>query len=566
MENILAQAKTFHQNKKYNKAISSYKIWLEKNPEDVDVWHYLGRALYEFEQDQESLVALQQALSINDQHVPTLSFLGEVYFQKENLEKALEYFSQVVDLGTFDQNVLLRVGQIFYKKREWEKAKLSFQEVLKSDGKNILALNFLGQTFLETQNLEKAKVHLQEALSSQPNHILSLLNMGKLYLQQDLLDLAETYFKKALELDSKNYDAVLNLALVYFERGEFKSSLSHIDQAIALNSNRAEAHYYRSLFLIKAGHFQMAWREYDWRIQSEKYKSLFQINVPLWNGSSLLNKVILVRWEQGLGDQLFFYRCLEQAVKEARNVYVECDEKLFSLFKRSYPEIAFIKKPFEKDPSTERILEKLDFQIPAATLFSIYKNQPSDFQIPVRKLVPDSRFKGRWERRLYQTGQEAKIGINWKCFPNQEAKVFYRKDMSSFPLKTLMPVFSLPNFKFINLQYGPVQQEIESFTKETGMKLHDWNDFDKTNQLDEVAAVIDQLDCVISNNSAVAYLAASLGKPTFVLVDKFWGNDFEPFSDDIVYKSLWFSNLEYIRQSENGDWTTAVEKLVELLG
>src|SRR5262249_6732055 len=240
----------------------------------------------------------------------------------------------------------------------------SFRAALRLRPQFTEALNNLGVTFLERGNVEEAEGSLREALALKPHDVNVLNNIGTVaeragkrdeamkYYQQALLtkpDFAEahnnlgntlskldkdaeaqTHYQRALELNPDYVEAHHNLAGLLVDQGRVEEGIASYDRALRLNSDYAEARLGRSQAWLKAGVFARDWPEFDWRWRRKEFPPR-PFSQPLWDGSSLAGRTILLHAEQGLGDTLQFIRYAPLVKRCGGKVIVECQEALLPL-------------------------------------------------------------------------------------------------------------------------------------------------------------------------------------------------------------------------------------------
>ena len=131
----------------------------------------------------------------------------------------------------------------------------------------------------------------------------------------------------------------------------------------------------------------------------------------------------------------------------------------------------------------------------------------------------------------------------------------------SIPLPNWLPLFRIDGIHFVNLQYGDREQEIREFCDECQVQFHDWPDINQMSDIDDLMALISNLDLVISVDNSTVHFAGSLGIPVWNLLcvrpDWRWGLE----SDD----SYWYPTMRLIRQSTSGCWDDVIATVEQLL-
>jgi hypothetical protein len=266
----------------------------------------------------------------------------------------------------------------------------------------------------------------------------------------------------------------------------------------------------------------------------------------MWDGTaSLLDKKLLVWGEQGPQDMTIWSSCLSYLSARAETCILECPEKLVSLFSRSFPDIDVRGEKIDSD--TQR--EDFDFHLPMGSLFKHFIPEISNDIKPEAFLIPDPVRVKFWRERLNSLGAGPFVGISWKSPLMKTSRLQNYTKISDWS-----PVLSLNNVTFINLQSTDFIDDLAEIENEFGVIVHNFNDLDHYDGLDDVAALTAALDIVISVSTAVSAIAAGVGTPTKLVawrqspwnnillaprgpfVDVFERNTWEPW--DEVFQSI----------------------------
>ena len=232
---------------------------------------------------------------------------------------------------------------------------------------------------------------------------------------------------------------------------------------------------------------------------------------PPWRGGSLHGHTILVYAEQGVGDEIMFASCLPDLIKMGGRCIVECDPRLVRLFSRSFPDAHFVAASDMNDGEWLPKPSPIDLQVAAGDLPSHFRRQLGDFPHHVGYLQADPSRVEYWRAKLSALGPGLKIGISWRG-----GLKLSRAHLRSIPLDQLLPVLHQEGVHFINLQYGPCSEEMNSIQRQAGISIHHWAE--AHTDFDEMAALIVALDIVVSVCTTVIHLAGALGRPTWILV------------------------------------------------
>ena len=321
--------------------------------------------------------------------------------------------------------------------------------------------------------------------------------------------------------------------------------------ALIINPEYAEAHNNLGLALLLKGDFEQGWREYEWRLKC----SAFEIHdrnfpQPYWRGSDINKKFMLIWGEQGVGDQIMFASLISRFQQQAQRVFVETQQRLVPLFKRSFPEVSFFSI---QDPPNSRLLDKsIDYQSSIGSLAQWLLPDEESFpkSSSYLKACADKTGEVRDEYQKLAMGKLL-IGISWKSVNKDIGKL---KSPSLIEWKDLL---SQKDCFFINLQYGDVREETDAFVDQTGISIYQDKGINSLESLDDFAAQVSALDLIISPSSTPVHMAGALGKPVWTLLhyvpDWRWQLD---RSD-----TPWYPSMTLYRQPSLGDWYSVFQQV-----
>ena len=297
-------------------------------------------------------------------------------------------------------------------------------------------------------------------------------------------------------------------------------------------------------FLL-CGRFKEGWAEYQWRLKTQKVAHSHRYHVPCWDGSSFVDKRLVVHFEQGFGDNIQFMRYLPMVKRRGGTVICEMLTPLMGLL-RGFPGIdELIDAPFGTDPSMKK-----DLHVPLLELPRIFGTTLQTIPNGVPYLHADSNKVEHWRQRL--TGSSFKIGIVWAGEPA------HTEDKNrSCPLLYFLRLSGIPDVQFIGLQKGDASGQV----KDVAGRMSITNLADEFDDFSDTAAVIENLDLIISVDTAVLHLAGAMGKPVWAILS---------FSPDWRWMlnrqdSPWYPTMRLFRQSRYGDWDGVFEQMAREL-
>ena len=354
---------------------------------------------------------------------------------------------------------------------------------------------------------------------------------------------AETCFRRTRSLAPGSLETILNLGYALDKQGRFEEALNCYESVLAVAPDHAKARYNRAIHLLRAGKIAAGFADYEARFAAIKNADDRVYPQPRWDGSRLNGRSILVYCEQGLGDAIQFSRYLPLVAKLGGRVVLEVQQPLVSLL-TALPGVEKIVVKSEMPPIT-------DCHIPLLSLPHLFGTTLDTVPTPIPYFVPDSSKVAVW-RQMLADDPLFRIGLVWRGSSTNPMD----RDRSC-PLAELASLLAVSDVSFYSLQVGPASDEIRSLPQAAGL-------IDLTEHLDDfsdTAALVANLDLVISVDTAVAHLAGAMGKPVWTMLahtpDWRWmleRND-----------SPWYPTMRLFRQQEPGDWQPVIGAIVGAL-
>lgn len=406
---------------------------------------------------------------------------------------------------------------------------------LNEDFENTEALNIIGEAALNTGNLGLAAA-IFEKWGRLSDSEKPLLNLGNCYSTKREFVKAESFYRQALEINSKSGPGLNNLAYMHLIKREPLECIEYADKALAVDPNNRYAKWNRSLAHLQLGRWKEGWENYDASLGTQYREEVSYTGEPRWEGKH--GQSVVVSPEQGLGDELSFASCIPDLIKVSKEVVIECDPRLEGLFKRSFGCEVYGSR-FDKN-STWPEKYKFDAHVSLGSLPRFFRNAVDEFPgTPYLTACPERR-KG-W-RAILDSLPGKKIGVSW----NGGVFSTNSKERSVPPelFKSLAELGTL-----VSLEYREGCPE--------WIKEFPWI---RSNDYDHLAALVAELDCVVSVTTAVVHLAGGLGKQVHIMAPPRprWmygmeGDSVPWYRSAKIHRGPWTEQLEQIRGSIGSD-------------
>jgi TPR repeat/Tetratricopeptide repeat len=424
------------------------------------------------------------------------------------------------------------------------------RQVLASEPTNPSVWHLLGAAAFQGGNCELAVQYSRRSLVLMPNQPEVHNNLGLTFQVQGIYDQAVACYRQAITLKPHNPIAYFNLGNVFRDQRQLHEARLCYMRSLEFAPSFAEAHVALAALHLLVGDFERGWPGYEWRLKTRQVPSP-AVRCPAWRGEPLDGKVILLHVEQGYGDAIQFVRYGLIIKSLGATVLLGCQKPLKNLLQGC---IAIDRLLVDGDE-----LPQFDVDAPLLSLPGIFSTRVETIPANVPYLFADPALVEKWRERLADV-EGFRIGIN--CRGRSGQGLFRQRDI---PLHCFAPLGELAGVRLISLQKGEGQMDL------AGAK--DWlRIVDLGNELDEAhgafmdsAAIMMNLDLVITSDTAVAHLAGAIGVPVWVAL---------PYVPDWRWlldrtDSPWYPTMRLFRQKTSGDWAgvfaeieTALRQLV----
>lgn len=501
---LLAEATRYHSCGQFSEAANIYTDLLSRYPANADLWINLGAACRAAGKLELAQQALKEAVSLDPEQPGAVYNLANLERQLQQWQAAEGSYRRCLDLAP-----------------DFSDATINLAEMLCAQGQ-----------------VAAAKTALQEGLALNPGQADLWNNLGNAHHSLGELDEAEACLLRALERAPENPAFRRNLGAVYLAAGNHNAASEALQWALEHAPGDAEAHCLRAFSRLASGDFSGGWDDYSWRWKSEVQEPRRPFPQPLWDGSGLAGRSIVVWGEQGIGDEIMYASVLPDVLGLARRVAVECAPRLVPLFRRSFP-AALIRGRY-LPPDGALLAPDWDLQVPLADLARYFRRQPADFGTPspFLKCNQAQRDRIRARYRALACGKRL-IGVAWK---SQAGRTGAGRSLTAADLD---PVLNLPDAFFVNLQYGDVTAEMRDSEARCGGQLYVDPEIDQMHDMDGFASQVAALDLVVSAANTTVHVAGALGVTTKVLIpgvaDWRWMRD--------RTDSPWYPSIELYRKA-----------------
>ena len=434
-----------------------------------------------------------------------------------------------------------------------DQAIVAFKRVLAIKPDYADAYNNMGNALKEQGKQEEAIEAYNKALAIKPDYAEAYNNMGNALKEQGKLEEAIEAYNKALAIKPDYAEAYNNMGNALQEQGKLEEAIEAYNKALAIKPDYADA--YSNMGLAKLS--TSSWREgielRKWRWHTKKHQTYNRsFCAREWDGNEAAHDKTLLVWaEQGPGDVVIWASCISHYAKICGKIIIECHPKLIELFKRSFPNV-MIRSPDSRSLDSP---EDFDLQVPMETLFGYACLAGACTDTQSSYLFPDPKRVRHWSTKLSNISSLKTVGLSWKSplMTTQRAKNY--PGLSHWG-KTLQKYKS--KFIFVNLQSTDYRDDITYFKDHFGCEIVHFDQLDLYNDLSDVAALSQALDCSISVATAAATISAAVGTQTIIPTWKqsSWNN--------ILFNSRGPA-VEILLKNTSDSWTPVFEEVATKL-
>jgi tetratricopeptide (TPR) repeat protein len=476
--------------------------------------------------------ALYRAVLLDAPDDPRANYLhGLLQLGTGRTAAAVGTLGRAVSLRPSHVAARLGLGRALLAEQQFTEALAAAEMVLQQEPGNAQGLFLQGTALSSLGRSDEAVAVLREAIAADPANAAAHLNLGNALADLDALEAAEAAITRAIALDPTLVEAHVSLGFILTSRGRLTEAVAACEAALVLRPDMAQAHWNLAIAALLAGNFARGFDEYEWRKRHDRFRRDFiDLPGPVWTGDDLAGRTIMVHAEQGFGDTIQLARYLAPIALRGARVVLACDRRLVSLLGTL---------PGATTVAVDGKLPHYDAWIDQMSLPRVFATTPTTIPAAGGYLTADPVRQAAWWAAL-PAGR--KVGVAWGGNPNHT-----NDRRRSLPPDSVAALLAAPDIRFVSLQLGP--RAAEAGLPDLSGRLSDYA---------ETAALIANLDLVVTVDTSVAHLAGALGVECWVML---------PFAPDWRWRlgrddTDWYSSLRLFRQPAPGAWRDVVAQVV----
>jgi len=550
-------------------AVEQYQAALKAQPNSPQTHYNLANCLRDLERLDGAADSYRAALRLKPDYLRACTNLGNLLRGQRKFDEAEKCHREAIRIKPGYARAHHNLGSLASAQGKFEEAETHYRAALQIDPNLVPARNGLGRALVELGKLDEAMEVLSPTPESGDGLIEAQIKLGEKLRVKGRIDEAAACARNVLQVKSDVAVAHHNLGLALAAKGELEEAVAsyrealrirpdfaevhsnlavaleylerpaeaakHTEIALRIKPNFAVAQLNRAVTRLRSGDFRQGWLGFEWRRYCRQHR-LRKFRKPLWTGDPLPQQTVLLHAEQGLGDTMQFIRYVTLVKQRVGRVVVECQKPLYKLLSRG-PQV-------DQLVARGQELPEHDVQASLMSLPAIFGTTLQTVPAEVPYLFADEDLIQSWRKRLADH-DGFKVGIAWQGSPKYAGDVY-----RSPPLRHFKPLAEVEGVVLLSLQKGRGSEQLAEVAGDFpvidfGPEL----DADAGSFMD-TAAIMHNLDLLITSDSSVAHLAGAMGLPVWVALNRVadwrWLQDRED--------SPWYPTMRLFRSSRQGAW------------
>jgi len=433
-----------------------------------------------------------------------------------------------------NENPYINQAEIFVMLNKIDAALLCYEKAAKEDPSDHTILIKIAHLYSKIKKTNKFLSYLKKSIEVNPDDFKTCFYIGYTLQQKGKNEEALLYYKRALEINKNIPAAWYNAALLLRKKEKIDDSINFYKKAIALSPKREAYRFGLAQAYLASGNFKDGWKEMDLGRMSilSKFKN------RLKNRSEIQGKTIFIPKSWGMGDVMQFVRFAKYIKEHGGTVLMQVHKPVAKILSSC--------KYVDKITTTIPDKSEYDMELSLWSLPHIFNTTIGTIPNEIPYLYADPTLVHEWEKKL-QNDKNFKIGLCW-----QGSSTGVKKDIK---LEKFKPLAHIPGISLYSLQKGRGQKQTEAVSfaiADFGKELDEEN-----GSFMDTAAIMKNIDLVITVDTSIAHLAGALGVPVLVLL---------PFGPDWRWMlgrtdSPWYPTMKLFRQKKRGNWKPVIQEI-----
>lgn len=482
---------------------------LDTDPRDEKARYCLALNLFAQGQINSAIELMKLATNIDLQYESTY-LLGELYLAANDVLQAAKTFEAALKLRQTDE-ANFQLGLIFSHIQNYANAEIYFERALQLNPSLVPALINIGAILRNTGKFTESLQRLDQALVLDQSDPATWLNKGVTLDSMGNLREAIDCYEKALALDGHYLEAYSNKGNAELALRRLEGAHQSFQKALSISPGDADTLSNYSVLKLAEANYSEGWRDYEARFYcSSRIDNPYKKLPKLESLTNLENKKLLVWAEQGLGDTIQFYRYLEKLRKLNKHITLAVQSELKELLSAQALDITVLE-------FGEIDMNGFDYQSALMSLPYLFKTNVDTIPSEV-PYIQVNEHKVNWWKQKIAGHPGLKVGLVWSGGYKKDPNLWAMNERRNIPFSNYFPLSDIENVSYFNLQKGEGLCAPDYVEKDAHWKKDNFFDYtDLLHHFSDTAALVKNLDLVITVDTSMAHLTGALGKPVWVL-------------------------------------------------
>jgi tetratricopeptide (TPR) repeat protein len=499
---------------------------------------------------------LMDVLAQNKDNIEILNALGDLAYLSEELDDAIHFYERSLKIFLHQPDILFNVALINKESGNLVIALEVYTRLLEIRPNDLECLNNRGNIFRELGLFDKAFQDLNKANEAIKNKVRTssrevepwviYLNIGNVLMLMGRYEEANNFFDKGLLLNQTSFELQRSKGVALFQLNQYQKAINHYHSALEINPSDIEIYLDIALAYLSIGNYDDGFKKFEFRPKIKKLEGV------MWTGAEdVSGKVIYIKSEHGLGDMIQFSRYIHLIESKGARVYLQAPQSL-QIILTSLSDYLEVVDEMERG---------FDYYTYLMSLPSIFKTNLNNVPARQRYLSVDEEKIALWNKKLNRS-ERYQVGLVWQGgFREKQPELWHINRYRNIACEFLEPLFLL-DIDLVSLQKGDeAMDEMKDFLdKHPSFRIKEYSD--ELKDFSDTAALIENLDLVISVDTSTLHLAASLGKETWLL-NRF--NSCWRWNSSNKTRTPWYPSMKIFNQRKLGQWDDVMDDVIKNL-
>lgn len=541
--------------KEISNAERLFRRALHADPMRIDAYQGLGELLLHARHLMLAIAVFRKGLEVAPTRVPLMSALARCYLQLRKPRQVVEQCVRILEIFPDDTEALwlLAWGRFMLGEVPFALEALDRLERLAAPHARSMALR---QLCLESRGDKAAAAEQYEKMVKMAfDDWASVKHAIEVYAWSGRPERSYDIVRRFIDAHPDSHVAIQELCTLQMNDGLFHEVQANMAELLRRQPGSLYVRMVNSLSSFRIGEYAGFHRDHESRWGRDTHESRWNLPIPPWDGGVLADKDLLVYSEQGIGDHVMYGGFFPDLRARAKRITIETSARLIGLFQRSFPDMSFIDR--------NQLIPGWSPQGYGG--IAAYGDLPtlmqSDFEHLASRdgyLVADPALVQKLRRRYQERFPGKKlVGISWRS-GNRDSAVIRSVDLPHWK-----PIFDVPGYAFVSLQYGSIEDDLADLKADHGIDVYRDPEIDPMSIMDPFAAQLAAMDLVISADNSTVHFAGALGIPCWLML---------PVNSDWRWQlgrtdSIWYASLELFRsqREQGGDWGPVIAAITQRL-